>query len=153
MHTIQSRPHTYFTGKTTDEKQALLGFLGDCIAVVVFDKMGNVLETRDYSLNINRKSGLGPVVEAIAEKQIHVIQQQMDLHEVPIQVKQFFVERWNIGLKQFPLDLEDYLDHPDTFSEEDSHIFRKDIEDWQKAGNCVLQWGNDYLLGRDGYTL
>ena len=153
MHAIQTRPHTYFTGKTNDEKQVLLGWLGSFVAVVTFDNMGNILETREYPLNIDLKKGLGPIAEAIADKQIRVIRKQLHLHKGPIRVEQFFVERWNIGLKQFPLGLEDFLDRPDAFPEEDAQIFRKDIEDWKNAGNCVLQWGNDYHLGRDGHTL
>jgi len=153
MYTIQTRPQGYFTGTTNNGKQVLLGWLHDIIAVVIFDNTGDLLETREYPVNIDLKKGLGPAVEAMVEKQIQVVRQLLSIREGSIQVNPFFVERWDIGLKQFPLDLEDYLDHPDGHSEEDAQIFRKDIEDWKRAGNCVLYWGNDYLLGRDRYTL
>jgi hypothetical protein len=153
MYTIQTRPQAYFTGTTNDGKQVLLGWLRDIIAVVLFDNTGDLLETREYPVNINLKKGLGPVVETMVEKQIQVVRQLLGIREGSIQVNPFFVDSWKIGLKQLPLDLEDYLDHPDGYSEEDARIFRKDIEDWKSAGNCVLYWGNDYLLGRDGHTL
>jgi hypothetical protein len=153
MYTIQTRPHTYFTGRSNDGKQVLLGWLRDIIAVVIFDNTGHLLESREYPLNIDLKRGLGPAVETMVEKQIHVIRQLLNIRQGPIRVTPFVVDRWNIGLKQFPLDLEEYLDHPEGCSEEDAPIFRKDIEDWKRAGNCVLVWGNDYLLGGDGHTL
>jgi hypothetical protein len=153
MYTIQTRPHTYFTGTTKDGKQVLLGLLRDMIAVVIFDNMGDLLETREYPVNIDLKKGLGPAVETMVEMRIHDVRQLLTTQHGPITVNPFVVEKWNIALKQFPLDLEDYLEHPDRCSAEDAQLFRKDIEDWKSAGNCVLYWGNDYLLGRDGHTL
>lgn len=153
MYMIQTRPHTYFTGTTSDEKQMLIGLVRGILAVVMFDKMGDLLEAREQPVDVDLKKGLGPAVEAMLEKQIRAVSQSLGVRMGAIQVNPFFVEKWNIGLKQFPLDLEDYLDHPDGVSEEDARIFRKDIDDWKKTGNCVLYWGNDYLLGRDGHTL
>jgi len=131
----------------------LLGWVHDFIAVFLFDNTGDLLETREHPLNFDLKKGLGPAVESMVEKRIRVIKQMLSLRKGPIQVNLFFVESWNIGLKQFPLDLEDFLDHPDGFSDEDAQLFRKDVEDWKSAGNCVLSWGNDYLLGGDGHTI
>ena len=153
MYTIRTRPHTFFTGTTNDGKQVLLGFLRDIIAVAIFDNTGNLFETREYPVKIDLTRGLGPAVEMMVEEQIQIIRQLLSIRNGPIHVNLFFVESWNIGLKQFPLDLEDYLDRPGAYSEEDAKVFCKDIEDWKREGNCVLYWGNDYLLGRDGRTL
>jgi hypothetical protein len=152
-HTIRTRPFTYFTGEIADGQQVLLGWLSDFLAVIVFDPTGKLLETRKHSLGIDLKKGLGPAVEAKVGAEIRAMQAQLGFRGGPIQVKPFFIEDWQVWIKTFPEDLEDFLTHPDRFSEQDTEILRADIEEWKTAGNCVLKWGNDYHLGQDGRTL
>lgn len=153
MYTIRTRPYAYFTGTTNHGKQVLLGWVNDFIGVIIFDETGNLLETREYPIGIDPKKGLGPAVESIVAKQIRVVKRLLSFHNGPIQVNPFFIERWDVGLKQFPMDLEEFLARPEECPAEDAHFWSRDIEEWIRDGNCVLDWGNDYLIGRDGETL
>jgi hypothetical protein len=153
MHTIRTRPPTYFTGRTPDGKQVLLGWRSDFIAILLFDQTGTLLERRAHPLGIDLRKGLGPAVEAIADAKIRAIKKEIGFSGGPIRVQPFFIHDWRAGIKPFPEDLEDFLSDPSRFPEEDAEIFRADIKSWLDEGNCVLRWGNDYLLGPDGRTL
>src|SRR5438093_7316188 len=98
MHTIRSRWRTYFTGETKDGQQALLGWHSDFIAVLLFDAAGDLLETKQYPLGIDLQKGLGPAVEAIADKKIQDMRREFGFKRKPIRVKPFFIENWQIGL-------------------------------------------------------
>jgi hypothetical protein len=55
---------------------------------------------------------------------------------------------WRVGLKRFPIDLEDYLTHPGNFDGEDAECYQRDIEQWKADRRCVLRWGNDHHLDK-----
>ena len=155
LHTIRYRPRTFYTGVMADGKQVLFGWHSDFVAVLIFDTMGNLLETREYPLGIDLKQGYGPVVEARALWEILTIKAALHFRGSSIHVKPFFVEKWQLGIKPFPLDLEDYLTHPQDFSDDDAADYRADIARWIAEGNCVLYWGEgyDHFLKRDGNTM
>jgi hypothetical protein len=153
MHAIRTRPRTYFTGKTTDGKQVLLGWVSDFVGVIFFDDMGKIIETREYSLGIDITKGFGPAVEARAKEEIKAIRKQFGVSRGQIKVQPFFIPKWQVELKLFPDDLQDYLDHPDSVAEEDLPIYRTDIERWIANQNYVLKWGNDYYLDKEGNTI
>src|SRR5262245_59914551 len=120
MHTIRSRPWTYFTGKTPDGRQVLLGWASDFIGVLFFDEAGGLVNTREYPLGIDLRRGLGPAVEAIAAKKIRAVKRELGFRRGPIHVKPFFVESWEVGLKTFSDDLEEFLSEPDRFPEDEA---------------------------------
>src|SRR5437588_394352 len=153
MHTIRSRWRTDFAGETKDGQQALLGWHSEFVAVLLFDAAGDLLETKQYPLGIDLKKGLGPAVEAIADKKIEDIRRELGFKGKAIRVQPFSVEKWQIRLKLLPLDLEDFLAHPDQFPPEDAEIFRADLEKWKADQNCVLEWGNSYCLDKNGRTI
>lgn len=153
MHTIRSRYRTYYTGSTADGKQVLLGWHSDFIAVLLFDETGKLLETKAYPLGIDLKLGLGPAVEVKARKKIQVIMRELHYRRGPIRVKPFFIESWQVGLRLFPIDLEEFLADPDRFAEDEAQIYKTDIDRWKANQNCILQWGNNYYLDRDGNTI
>jgi hypothetical protein len=136
-----------------DGKQVLLGWVSDLIGVLFFDEEGELVSASEYPLGIDLRRGLGPVVEAIAAKRIRAVKRELGIRRGPIRVKPFFVKRWEVGLKLFPDDLEEFLSTPDRFSEDEAPIYWRDVEQWRADENCVLKWGNQYYLDREGNTI
>ncbi len=73
--------------------------------------------------------------------------------ESPIAIKLFFVDELRIGIRDYPPDIEDYINNPNQYSEDDREEFLKDIADWKRDSNCVFWWNTNYLLNREGETL
>ncbi len=136
-----------------DRKQVLLGWVSDFIGVLFFDAEGEIVDSSVYPLGIDLRGGLGPVVEAIAAKKIRVVKRELEIRPGPIRVEPFFVKGWEVRLKQFPDDLEEFLSTPDRFPEKEAAIYRRDVEQWRAHDNCVLTWGNQYYLDREGNTI
>jgi hypothetical protein len=150
MHTIRTLPPIYCAGLTGEGKQALLGWLGDFIAVLLFDKTGALVQTKEYPLGIDVRKGLGPAVEAQAKTTVRSVISELAFRKAPIQVKPFFIETWQAGLMELSDDLQDFVDNAHSVSEEDAEVYCRDLERWRAEGNCVLKWGNNYYLDRKG---
>jgi len=150
VYSVQSRHRTYYTGMIGNERQVLMGWRQGIIDVLVFDQHGKLIEHQKHDLEIDPK--FRSETEAIARKRIIEIQRSLSFRRGLIRIAPFIAEL-GIGLKQFPVDLEEFLEQPDRFPVEDVEFFRADIEEWQRAGFCVLTWGNDYALAADGRTI
>jgi hypothetical protein len=136
----------------TDSTQILLGWVSDFIGVLFFGKAGELLDTAEFPLGIDLRKGLGPAVEAIAEKKIRYVKRLLRFRSGAIHVQPFSVDKWGVRLKLFPDDLEEFLVHPDWF-EDEADLYGADLEKWREDGNCVLEWGNSYHLNKDGLTM
>ena len=153
MHTVRSRPWTFFTGSVPDGKQVLLGWVWDYVGVLFFDESGELLETKEYPHGVDLSRGLGPVVEAKVAKAIRLLKRGLRFRRGPIRVKPFSVARWDVALRPFPPDLEEFLACPEQFPEEEVESYRRDVRQWEADQRCALKWGNDHFLDRDGYTI
>jgi hypothetical protein len=152
MHTIRARHGTYWTGKTPDGKQVLLGWVWDFVGVLFFDDQGRVAATREFPIGIDPKQGFGPAVEAKVAKLIRFLKRQLHLRKAPIRVEPFSIEKWEIELRLFPNYLEEVLTRPDRFSEEEAEWLRGRMQQWKADRCCVLTWGNDHFINKDGYS-
>jgi hypothetical protein len=152
MHTIRAGYQIYFTGNVPDGRQVLLGWVSDFIGVLFFDNTGKLVESREYPLGIDLSRGLGPAVEAVVAKKIRIVKRILGFRRGPIRVQPFCLEGWRVVLKPFPAYLEDFLAHPERFTEEDARVCRRDLHNWKADQRCVLEWDKDYFLNKDGYS-
>jgi hypothetical protein len=153
MHTIRSRPWTFFTGSVPDGRQVLLGWVWDFVGVLFFDQAGQLVETSECPHGVDLSHGFGPVVEVKVAKAIRLLKRGLRFRKSAIHVKPFAIKSWDVALRPFPLHLEEFLACPDRFSEEDAAYYRRDVRQWEADQRCVLKWGNDHFLDRDGNTI
>lgn len=66
-----------------------------------------------------------------------------------IKVKKFFTQQPYIGIEDYPSHFGEILSDPQECDEEKSDI-RDSMRLWDKDGQFVLQWGNDYWLNDSG---
>lgn len=152
-HAIRTRPDTYYTGRTSDNDQVLLGWLGDSIVVLRFNDTGKLLDVIEYPLNLAERRSLGPKVEAFVLDEVAGIKRRLGFRDDMIRVKPFFLDRLHAGIRPFPEDLAEYLAEPASYPEEDAEVFREDVKRWLEAGNCVFVWENEYDLDDEGFTI
>ena len=153
MHSIRTRPSTYFAGQLSDGHQALLGWLGNGIVLVLFNIAGELVRTDRLPLEFDPTREFGPEAEKKVCNEIIRVVDKLGFVDGPIRVNPFFLDDLHAGIRSLPEDLEDFLANPTRFSDEDMELFRADIAKWCSLGNCVLRWNNDYDLDSDGYTI
>src|SRR5262249_44817577 len=147
MHSIRTRPNAYYAGKTTNGRQILIGWLGNAIAIFQFDDQGALIDTKELPIDADLGEGLGPVVESKVENQILSICARLGFHDEVIHVAPFYSERLSAGIRQYPIDLEEFIHNPGEFANEDAAIFQADIADWNACENFILRWNEDHYLG------
>ncbi|SRR5581483_5653327 len=153
---LQSRPTTYQTGVTSDHKQVIMGMhLYPWIVALFFDNDGTFLEVqrRELGLTQHPNDWYDPNFQNALRDALRSWQRTIGFVEKPISIKLFFQDSLRIGIKEFPSDLQDYIDNPHKYPESDSEEFAKDIVDWQVKGNYVFWWNTSYHLDKTGDTL
>ncbi len=139
MHKIQTYPGVFFCGLSTSGDQLLIGWYDRFVVVFSFTKKGEFLRETAYSLEqkIDFSNGLGPSVERQVFGEIENIMDALGFRSAGISVLPFESNRFGIGIKPLPIDLEDYRHDPSRFSTENARIFEADIQAWKEAGKGV----------------
>jgi len=151
---LRSRPDAYQTGMTSSGDLAVMGMLFPWAVAVFFRPDGAFSAVQQEPLNIDARPSqrFEPFVEAHFLAVLHAWQQKLGFKESPIQVQAFFLSDYRIGIRELPLDLQDYMDNPVQYPEEDQEEFTNDIDSWKAEGNFVFTWGIDYHVSREGET-
>jgi hypothetical protein len=152
---LRSRVDAYQTGKTSGGDQVVMGMLFPWAVVVYFTPDGAFLKVEKKRLDTNAapEQRFQPDVEDGFRDVLRSWQGQIGYLEAPIQLQQFFLNEYRIGIRDLPSDLQDYLNNPERYPGEDHEEFLNDIESWKEEGNYVFWWGTDYPVNTDGETL
>ena len=151
LYAIQ--PHDYYffhTGVTPAEEQLLMGLYCPNLIAFRFDVEGNLLGTEQrqvpffqgvtppYNIYDNR---IPPLMETWKN--------EMRFREATIKVKKFFSREPYIFIEDYPSHFLEILSDPNADEEEKADI-RDSMKLWDKDGQFVLQWGNDFWLDETG---
>ncbi len=150
----------WYTGRTTDNRQALMGLDVNAEICVLFDANGEKLESieRCFDRDGNR------VTEAVTDWPFHLTEsastQVMSRFEhwlqstiakrCPITIKEFGVDNRFIGIEPMPSDYAEYLANPTSIDDEDRNEMPTLIEDWLTDNLYVFWWNEDYWMNPDG---
>lgn len=152
-YTLKSDDMLFVTGQKDNGNQVLMGVQLPELVLVEFDAEGNYLSTSVREMAQEPKRTLhGPyeldkdsLASALAEWQ-----DELGILPVPISVRQFFLSaRW-IGIKDIPDSLQESLDRPDDYTEEERHELQEELRQWHESGDFVLYWDEEYYLDREG---
>lgn len=141
LYYIQDNGIDFRTGHLPNGTQILI-FRGISFAIVIrFSFEGDVLGYD--SVPIGRTVDIpDPVIDEIFN--------QLYAESGTIQVRKFAIPEYEIEIRDMPDYLQEYLDFPETFSEEDAPHLEKAIEDWKQRKSFVLIWCKDYEMSAEG---
>ena len=140
----------FYTGLTPNDEQVLMGLFCPDLVAFYFDREGNLLRTDRRPVPFFQ--GVTPPYN-IYDKRIPPLikawQKEIGFRSATIQVKKFFSHKPYIGIEDYPAHFQEILSDPDADEEEKADV-RDSMVSWDKDGQFVLQWGNDYWLDESG---
>jgi hypothetical protein len=83
---------------------------------------------------------------------IEAWQAAMGFRPATISVREFFSDEHSIGIEDYPSHFHEILSDPAADEEEKADV-RESMELWNKDGQFVLLWGNDYWLDGSGRVI
>lgn len=150
----------WYTGRTPDNRQALMGVDVNAEICVLFDANGEKLESieRCFDRDGNR------VTDAITEWPFHLtgfgatqVRRRFELwlqstiaERCPIVVKEFGVDNRFIGIEPLPSDYADYLADPTDIDDDGREEMPTRIQNWLTSNLYVFWWNEDYWMNPDG---
>ena len=129
------------TGYLLDGSQLLISRYGSEALAIHFSKEGELLGCDSYSI--------GPNLE-IPDEQVDAIFEQLGITPGTICVRKFVLPEYEIEIRNIPDYLQDYIDDPSLFDEEDAPHLEESIANWNQRGSFVIIWGNDYYMDSEG---
>jgi len=140
----------FSAGVTPGEEQVLMGLFCPNLVAFRFDRVGNLLGVEQRPLPFFRDATppydiyderIGPMIEAW--------QAEMGFRPTIIRVRRFFSDEHSIGIQDYPAHFHEILSDPDEAEDQKADV-RESMELWDKDGQFVLLWGNDYWLDESG---
>src|SRR5205814_740764 len=133
-----------------DKQQVLLGLACPNLLAFRFDQEGNLLWTEQRPVPFFQ--GVTPPYE-IYDPRIPPLMEawkvEMRFHPAKIKVKKFFSEQFFVGIEDYPSHFQEILNDPAAGDSEKADVLDS-MKLWDKDGQFVLQWGNDYWLDKAG---
>ena len=142
---------SYFSaGITGDGKQVLMGLCCPNLVSFRFDREGNLLGSEQRPVSFFR--GVTPpydIYDVRLRPMIEAWKAEIKFLPATIRVRKFYSYEYGIGIEEYPSHFHEILADPDANEREKADI-RESIELWDKDGQFVLLWGNDYWLDGSG---
>jgi hypothetical protein len=150
-YAIKPDQGTFFhTGVTPENEQVLLGLFCPNLVAFRFDLEGNLLRTEQRPVPFFQ--GVTPPYRIYDERippLIEAWKKDMGFCPAAIKVKKFFSEEHSIGIEDYPSHFHEILADPDADEAEKADV-RDSMELWDRDGQFVLQWGEDFWLDESG---
>jgi len=141
----------YFSaGVMADGQQVLMGLFCPNLVAFRFDGDGSLLGSEQRPVPFFRN--VTPpynIYDDRIQPMIEEWQAEMGFRPATIRVRKFWSVEHYIGIEDYPSDFHEVLSDPDADDEEKAEM-RESIRLWDKAGQFVVQWGNDYWLDGTG---
>ena len=150
LYAIRPDEGYFSAGITADCEQVLMGLFCPNLIAFRFDREGNLLGSEQRSVPFFRD--VTPPYDMFDERiqpMIATWKAEMGFRPATIRVRKFFSDEHFIGIEDYPSHFHEVVSDPGADEEEKADI-RGSIELWDKDGQFVLQWGNDYWLDGSG---
>lgn len=122
-----------------DDQQHLIMFSQRDFLDLVFTNEGDMLSTQRHAYS----------AKGTPKDQQLLIASKLDRTQ-PIRVKSFFLPQDYIGIRQYPTTIEEVLAELDSYDEEEREYFQRDIDQWDKSKQFVLEWHREYFVDQNG---
>jgi hypothetical protein len=158
--------HMICAGLSSDKRQVLMGLYCPNLVAIFFDKEGNLIDVQQRVLRFmveDAERGVGTsIYDERIEPEFLSWQEELGFQPATISVHKFVVleesgtkdesscQRDGIGIQDYPAFFHDVLANPDAYTEEEKQHVQREQPQWEKDGQFVLWWGNDYWFSSTG---
>jgi hypothetical protein len=168
-HLYRIKPHErrwIYAGVTSDKRQVLMGLDCQNLVAIFFDKEGNLLDVQQRVLSFMVEDAERGVSRSRYDEKIMPRllswQEELGFQPATISVHKFFVleeraspqehawQRDGIGIVDYPAYYHDAFAHPDAYTEEERQEVLSGKARWERDGQFVLWWGNDFWFDSTG---
>jgi hypothetical protein len=160
----QSQIDGFYAGRRTQGQKLLAAVDGARLLVAQFNEAGDLIEVARAILppQATTPDSQGQTVAQYLSKHFGYVPQviQVKRFRVPPEEEQAgnLLQRALIGesglaVAPFPTHLQEFLDDPSDYDEEDYTNCCEMLSRWITEGNFVLYWGNEYQLNPDGVVI
>lgn len=122
-----------------DGRQVMIRFSPDAYLLLTFSDQGDLVSVRDV-----------PYESAANRKGEQSLLKQWVRHDKPIRVRPFFLQDRYLGIKELPSSIQDMIDDPSDFDEEEVAYLQQELDAWKRSKQFVLHWDNEYYLNEVG---
>jgi hypothetical protein len=152
-------------GLTGDGRQVLMGIYSPELIAIFFDPFGKLLDAQKRPLKFideDIQRGYAPDLrdDRIGEV-LSLWQDELGYQPQRILVRKFFIleessgnvgpwTREGIGIEDYPSFWLEVLTNPSAFDEDEKNMVRTEMPRWDREGQFVLWWGNDYWIDGTG---
>ena len=141
----------YFSaGVIADGQQVLIGLYCPNLVAFRFDRDGKLVGSEQRAVPFFRSAT--PPYDIHDERLRPMLdgwKAEKGFRPETIRVQRFYSDDYGIGIEDYPSHFHEVLDDPAADAEEKADI-RVSMELWDRDGQFVLLWGNDYWLDGSG---
>lgn len=122
-----------------DDQQHLIMFSQKDFLGVAFTNEGDILSAQRHSYS----------AKSTPKDQQQLIASNLNRTQ-PIRVKKFFLSEDYVGIRQYPTTIEEVLAEMNSYDDEEREYFQRDIDQWDKSKQFVLEWYKEYFVDQYG---
>ncbi len=156
LYTIQAHPEYWFYTARSDSRQALLGLRDRGVIIVLFDAKGGFLETQMSATPLLQVlESLGGIegdtrLRAAVDRLVSHERDRLGLRAAPIRVKRFWLGPAQVGVSDFPDELQAWRDASSTLSDAERAECEDAVKGWEEEDLFVFWWGQSYTMDDTG---
>jgi hypothetical protein len=143
---IQPEPqYSIYAGWVGEDLQLLAKRYDSLFIIILFDAKGDIIEIIEKPLN-----------EMKGETEWEFLENRFQKPGIKIDaiaIKTFFLEKYDIGIRDLTWDFEDFLKHEKEYSEKERIDYYYMISQWRLSGNFVFWWKNDFWCDSEGFII
>lgn len=150
LYAIKPDEGYFSAGVKPDGQQVLIGLFCPNLVAFHFDRDGKLLRSEQRPVPFVKD--VTPPYDIDDERiqpMIETWKAEMRFRPATISVRKFFSDEHDIGIEDYPSHFHEILSDPAADEEEKAGV-RESMELWDKDGQFVLLWGNDYWLDESG---
>jgi len=140
LYTVQSDPHYGILAGQSTGHQWLISENPDGHLLVKFGPSGELTEPLLLKADQPKQRA----------ERLEDWKAEVGFETKPIRIRKFYLDRYQLGIADLPSGMQEAVDSPDEFDEEELEMVMADIDGWLKDGQFVLKWGNEYYMNAAG---
>jgi hypothetical protein len=154
---VTSHPEYWFFVGRSEAEQAIVGLIGQNLAVLRFSPSGDLLgqpEVLKSLGDIQRSAGSHPLSEGrlreLVEAEVDRYRRKHQLEDEMVLVKRFRFPDLNAGVDDLPDEIQEVVQHPNRFSPADRADLEDTLQAWKADDLYVFWWGQSFNVDAEG---